>query len=72
MPTPNAGIYTSLLIFYKCQRMDIVGHRAALGSRHISAERTRGKKIFLESSFSFANAESNETLSTGALASDTH
>lgn len=52
--------------------MDIVGHRAALGSRRIAAERTRGKKIFLESSFSSANAESNETLSTGALASDTH
>lgn len=72
MLTPNAGTYTSLLIFYKSQRMDIAEHGAALGSRHISAGRTGGKKIFLESSFSFANAESNETRSTGALASDTH
>lgn len=50
--------------------MDIVGHSAALGSRHISAGRTGGKKIFLESSFSFENAESNKTHSTGVLVSD--
>lgn len=52
--------------------MDIVGHSAALGSRHISAGRTGGRKIFLESSSSFENAESNETRSTGVLVSDTH
>lgn len=71
MLTPNAGIYTSLLIFYKCQRMHIVGHSAALGSRHTSAGRTGGKKIFLESSLSFENAASNETRATGVLVSDT-
>lgn len=70
MLTPNTGIYTSLSIFYKCQRMDIVGHSAALGFHHISAGRTEGKKIFLESRFSFENAESNKTRSTGVLVSD--
>lgn len=50
----------------------MAGHSAALGFHHVSAKRTGGKKMSLEISFSFHNAETTETLSPGVLVGDTH
>lgn len=52
MVTPNTGIHTSLLTFYKCHRTDTLDTVLPLAFT-VSARRYGGRKMFLEISFSF-------------------